>query len=117
LCCYSCRGAILRNLFSLLPSCEPFLAAFLFFIHYGCSYVVDDSIYAGIKLTTPFLTGMAVAGGLMWWGLEGAIFGPLVLCFLLVLVSTYKILVVNSRNLIHKNGIAEQLLLPQRSVS
>ncbi|OUC42297.1 hypothetical protein D917_03080 [Trichinella nativa] len=96
---------------------EPFLAAFLFFIHYGCSYVVDDSIYAGIKLTTPFLTGMAVAGGLMWWGLEGAIFGPLVLCFLLVLVSTYKILVVNSRNLIHKNGIAEQLLLPQRSVS
>ncbi|KRZ17705.1 Transmembrane protein [Trichinella pseudospiralis] len=74
---------------------EPFLAAFLFFIHYG----------------------MAVAGGLMWWGLEGAIFGPLVLCFLLVLVSTYKILVVNSRNLIHKNGIAEQLLLPQRSVS
>ncbi|KRX13907.1 Transmembrane protein [Trichinella nelsoni] len=100
-----------------IPSGEPFLAAFLFFIHYGCSYVVDDSIYAGIKLTTPFLTGMAVAGGLMWWGLEGAIFGPLVLCFLLVLVSTYKILVVNSRNLIHKNGIAEQLLLPQRSVS
>ncbi|KRX89044.1 Transmembrane protein, partial [Trichinella pseudospiralis] len=70
-----------------------------------------------LRLTTPFLTGMAVAGGLMWWGLEGAIFGPLVLCFLLVLVSTYKILVVNSRNLIHKNGIAEQLLLPQRSVS
>ncbi|KRY28263.1 coatomer subunit beta [Trichinella spiralis] len=100
-----------------IPSGEPFLAAFLFFIHYGCSYVVDDSIYAGIKLTTPFLTGMAVAGGLMWWGLEGAIFGPLVLCFLLVLVSTYKILVVNSRNLIHKNGIAEQLLIPQRSVS
>ncbi|KRX64254.1 Transmembrane protein [Trichinella sp. T9] len=101
-----------------IPSGEPFLAAFLFFIHYGCSYVVDDSIYAGIKLTTPFLTGMAVAGGLMWWGLEGAIFGPLVLCFLLVLVSTYKILVVNSRNLINKNGIAEQLLLPQqRSVS
>ncbi|KRX89047.1 Transmembrane protein, partial [Trichinella pseudospiralis] len=78
---------------------------------------IAEEVEQAVKLTTPFLTGMAVAGGLMWWGLEGAIFGPLVLCFLLVLVSTYKILVVNSRNLIHKNGIAEQLLLPQRSVS
>uniref|UniRef100_A0A5S6QW51 Transmembrane protein n=1 Tax=Trichuris muris TaxID=70415 RepID=A0A5S6QW51_TRIMR len=77
---------------------EPLLAAFLLAIHYGCSYVVDDAIYAGIKLTTPFVTGMAVAGGLMWWGLEGAIFGPLVLCCLLVLVSTYRILIASRRD-------------------
>ncbi|KFD48810.1 hypothetical protein M513_10294 [Trichuris suis] len=77
---------------------EPLLAVFLFAIHYGCSYVVDDAIYAGIKITTPFVTGMAVAGGLLWWGLEGAIFGPLVLCCLLVLVSTYKILIASRRD-------------------
>lgn len=33
---------------------------------------------------------MAIAGGILWWGLEGAIFGPLVLCFILVLGGVYK---------------------------
>lgn len=33
---------------------------------------------------------MAIAGGMLWWGLEGAIFGPLVLCCILVLGGVYK---------------------------
>uniref|UniRef100_A0A915K3R3 Transmembrane protein 245 n=1 Tax=Romanomermis culicivorax TaxID=13658 RepID=A0A915K3R3_ROMCU len=68
---------------------EPFLAILLFILHYLPSYIVDDAIYSEIRLTTPFVTGMAITGGMLWWGLEGAIFGPLVLCCLLVTGSMY----------------------------
>ncbi|KAH9413524.1 hypothetical protein DERP_008002 [Dermatophagoides pteronyssinus] len=52
------------------------------------SFMVDSSIYSDIgKGGHPYLTGLAITCGVLYYGVEGALFGPLWLCLLVIIVN------------------------------
>lgn len=61
-------------------------AVILLSLHVFIPTSVDAAVYAEIKSAGhPYLTGLSIAGGLYWLGLQGAILGPLLLCFLVII--------------------------------
>lgn len=65
-------------------------AILLILCHFLPMMVVDGAIYAEVKRTIhPWLTGLSIVGGIYYFGVAGAIYGPLILCAVFVVLSMY----------------------------
>lgn len=83
------------------------MIAILFFLFHflPCNIVVTE-FYKEIKGGGhPYLTGLSIAGGIFCLGVEGAIFGPLLLCCIMVVINL-------SRRYLHS---PEEVILPAYS--
>ncbi|UXI22720.1 hypothetical protein NH340_JMT08662 [Sarcoptes scabiei] len=67
----------------------PLVKSFLmFFVAILPSFIVDSSIYSDINRGGhPYLIGLAITCGVVYYGIEGALFGPLWLCLLFIILN------------------------------
>eukprot|EP00092_Neocalanus_flemingeri_P065678 GFUD01079908.1.p1 GENE.GFUD01079908.1~~GFUD01079908.1.p1 ORF type:complete len:391 (+),score=82.63 GFUD01079908.1:30-1175(+) len=69
---------------------RPVAALLLVITQVAPSWLVDTAIYSEIKGGIhPWFTGLAVVGGVYVFGVLGAIYGPLALCVLYVVINVY----------------------------
>uniref|UniRef100_F1KV39 Transmembrane protein n=1 Tax=Ascaris suum TaxID=6253 RepID=F1KV39_ASCSU len=99
--------SMLAALFAAIPIMAPYVvcaigifelylvrgetaAAILFFILSVAPVTfADAAFYRQLRGSHPYVTGLAIIGGMYWLGLQGAIIGPIILCLLLVLFHVY----------------------------
>ncbi len=75
-----------------LSAQRPVSALFLVACHILPTYIVDGTIYAEVQAERgmhPWLTALSIVGGIYYFGIAGAIYGPLILCAVFAVVSMY----------------------------
>ena len=66
----------------------PMIAILFFMFHFLACNIVVTEFYKEIKGGGhPYLTGLSIVGGVFCLGVEGAIFGPLLLCCIMVAIN------------------------------
>jgi predicted PurR-regulated permease PerM len=65
-------------------------AILLVLVHTAPMMVVDATVYSEVKKGIhPWITGLSIVGGIYYFGVPGAIYGPLLVCAVFVLLSMY----------------------------
>ncbi|KAL3097827.1 hypothetical protein niasHS_000562 [Heterodera schachtii] len=68
---------------------EPIAALVFVAISVAPLFFADPVFYRELKGSHPYVTGLAVIGGIYWLGLQGAIIGPIILCLMIALLNVY----------------------------